>query len=47
MDPYVQAGLIALAGAFATGIAARVFVPLLPPSEPIDEEKAPSSTAAE
>ncbi len=47
MDPYIQAGLIALIGALTTALAARLFVPLLPPSEPICDDEAPSSTAAE
>lgn len=48
MDPYVQAGLIALVAALATGVAARIFVPMLPPSEPIsDEESEGHKTAAE
>jgi len=46
MDPYVMAALIAVGGTLATVIAARFFVPLLPPSDPV-ETKETKPTAAE
>lgn len=46
MDPYFQAALIAVVGALICGVAARIFVPMLPPS-PLDDDRESPPAAAE
>ena len=43
MDPYMQAALIAVVGALLCGLAARIVVPMLPPSE--GEQETPPTAA--